>query len=133
MYNNEKKDDFQNFHDQWCEDWIEVWHEVWDDEASFDLEQAPQDGYRNTQPTVNQSLADSELDDARNHHSIDEKFEYKKETISHKDNQVKSKSNYLDYAYELESALNSQIDVSESSQVHYDGANPSLDVVISMD
>ena len=120
MYNNEKKDDFQNFHDQWCEDWIEVWHEVWDDEASFAIKDTPQDHYEKVQPTVNESLKESELDDDSNLHNIDEVSEYKEENIYKKDYQDKPKSNFLDYVDELESALNSQTHLGDSDQVHYD-------------
>lgn len=105
MYNNEKKDDFQNLHDDWCEVWIEDWHEVWYDEAYLEINQTPQDDYKIVQSSINESIGDSELDD--------EVSEYKEETISHKDDQVKSKSNFIDYVDELESALNPQINVSE--------------------
>jgi len=113
MYNNEKKDDFQNLHDDWCEDWIEDWHEVWYDEESLEINQTPQDDYKKVQSSVNESIGDSDLDDVLKDHSIDEVSEYKEETIPNKDDQVKSKSNFIDYVDELETAINPQINVSE--------------------
>ena len=133
MYNNDKKDDFQNFHDQWCEDWHEDWNEIWYDENSLNIKQTTQKRYKKAQPSADDSLVKSDLDDVHEHHNIDEVSEYKTETDTNKDHQVKSRSNFLDFVDELESALDPQNPVSECDKVHYDCPNASIDSVISMD